>query len=307
MSFDTGYLITLPSYAYLGENMVRVADYPAKEAELYILTYWQEKATPLYYIYGKINPKLDLVKSKTVTPKGLNAVEYSEISSNMLVNSQIKAMFVALTSAGFEAEISSEGVLVEAVVENGSSFELLEKGDLIVTANGSDTLYQEQLREVMKEQGAGGRLTMEILRGGEELTITVPVGKNSRGEPSLGIFTHNKNIGIISPVKIDFNERELRGGPSAGLIYTLEIYNRLMDEDVTIGRVIAGTGQINLDGSIGEIEGMKQKVYVAEKQGANILFCPKENYEEAISVATDVKVVAVSHFSEVIAYLAEVN
>ena len=65
---------------------------------------------------------------------------------------------------------------------------------------------------------------------------------------------------------------------------TLEIYNRITKEDITKGKTIAGTGTINIDGSVGEISGVKYKIMGAVKKNADLFIVPSGNYEEALEI-----------------------
>ena len=66
------------------------------------------------------------------------------------------------------------------------------------------------------------------------------------------------------------------GGPSAGFMFSLEIYNQLTEEDLTKGYQIAGTGTIDADGTVGPIGGIEQKIVAADKAGAEFFFAPNE-------------------------------
>ncbi len=80
---------------------------------------------------------------------------------------------------------------------------------------------------------------------------------------------------MVDP-KVKIDSHEMRG-PSAGLMFTLEIYNQLVDEDLTRGHEIAGTGTINEKGEIGPIGGIQQKVVLAASDaGAEVFFAPNE-------------------------------
>lgn len=72
------------------------------------------------------------------------------------------------------------------------------------------------------------------------------------------------------------------GGPSGGLLQTLALYNSLVLEDITKGKKIAGTGTMEIDGSVGEIGGIQQKIYTAFDDDIDIFLCPAGNYEEAL-------------------------
>ncbi len=103
------------------------------------------------------------------------------------------------------------------------------------------------------------------------------------------------------------------GGPSAGLMFSLEIYNQLTEGDITKGLNIAGSGSIDEDGNIGRIGGIKQKVVAAENSGIDVFFAPDDdlgeisNYEEAMEAAEDInaemEVVAVKTFDDAITFL----
>jgi PDZ domain-containing protein len=103
------------------------------------------------------------------------------------------------------------------------------------------------------------------------------------------------------------------GGPSAGLMMTLEIYNQLTEEDYTKGYHVAGTGTIDENGTVGPIGGISQKIVAADKSGAEIFFAPNQNgiaasnYKEAAATAkdieTDMKIVPIDTFDDAVDYL----
>ena len=94
----------------------------------------------------------------------------------------------------------------------------------------------------------------------------------------------------MSSPEVDINTSEI-GGPSAGLMFALEIYNQLIDEDITKGFSIAGTGTISPDGKVGPIGGIDQKVVAADKAGQRFslrrmkMVKKKSNYEIAVKTA----------------------
>lgn len=86
-------------------------------------------------------------------------------------------------------------------------------------------------------------------------------------------------------------------------MFTLTVYNTLTANDLTGGRKIAGTGTINLDGTVGPIGGVKQKIFAAEAVGATYFLCPAENYTDAVSVARSIKVVKIATVGQAIDFL----
>lgn len=99
------------------------------------------------------------------------------------------------------------------------------------------------------------------------------------------------------------------GGPSAGVVFALEIYNRLVAEDITKGYSIAGTGEIDPRGRIGAIGGIQYKVVTAHEAGAELFFVPTYNEELAVQQAkrinTQMRIIAVDTIDEVLNYLDE--
>ncbi len=121
--------------------------------------------------------------------------------------------------------------------------------------------------------------------------------------PKLGIQIAPAGFTFKPPFPISIETNKISGGPSAGLMFTLAIYNSLTPVDLTGGRRIAGTGTINLDGSVGPIGGVKQKIFAAEAVGATYFLCPVENYADAVSVAKKIKVIKIATVEQALKFL----
>ena len=111
-------------------------------------------------------------------------------------------------------------------------------------------------------------------------------------------------INVKTNKNVDFNYKGNESGASGGLMSTLEIYNRLVPEDITKGKTIAGTGTIKLDGSVGEIGGVKYKIMGAVKNKADLFIVPSGNYEEALNIKKemgyDIKILEAKNFLQVL-------
>ena len=95
------------------------------------------------------------------------------------------------------------------------------------------------------------------------------------------------------------------GGSSAGLMFALEVRDRLDGFDLTGGRQVCGTGTIDIEGTVGPIGGVRQKVVTAIAQGAEVFLCPRDNYEEALSAADGIEIVPVDRFQTAYDFLAQ--
>jgi PDZ domain-containing protein len=94
------------------------------------------------------------------------------------------------------------------------------------------------------------------------------------------------------------------GGPSAGMMHTIAIVDSLTEGELTHGRVIAGTGTIDLDGNVGSIGGIRQKVVAAEAAGAEYILVPEANYESALTAERDdIEIVPVATLDQAISFL----
>lgn len=119
--------------------------------------------------------------------------------------------------------------------------------------------------------------TLTLIRNKEEITFTLDEDnlKSFSCYPIYDIDYDN----TFPSVKI--NNTNV-GGPSGGLLQALSIYNRLIEDDLTKGLKIAGTGTISFNGSVGAIGGIKQKIHTAFNRDVDVFFCPEENYDEAL-------------------------
>lgn len=129
---------------------------------------------------------------------------------------------------------------------------------------------------------------------------------------------YNINYNTISP-KLSISSNMI-GGPSGGLLQTLSIYNQLVEEDLTHGLKIAGTGTIGIvksdsdyafDGTVGAIGGIREKVPTALDDDIDVFFCVDANYEDALDAYNSLsghekmKLIKVSTFKDALNYLKE--
>jgi PDZ domain-containing protein len=103
------------------------------------------------------------------------------------------------------------------------------------------------------------------------------------------------------PVKIDAGSI---GGPSAGLAFALDVVQEL-GHDITRGYRVAATGEMNLDGSVSPIGGVKQKILGARDADVDVFLVPAgDNAREAQRHAGSVKVIPVKSFRQALRALA---
>ena len=123
----------------------------------------------------------------------------------------------------------------------------------------------------------------------------------------VGVVFDTVNLSLDLPVDVQVDSQNI-GGPSAGLTYALTVIDLLTADDLTKGHVIAATGTIRFDGTVGAIGGVRQKVYAARAIGAEIVFVPTNNYDDALTAAGDeIEIVSVATLQDALDRLDELS
>lgn len=187
--------------------------------------------------------------------------------------SQTSAETVALRELGYPVQ-----TLVAEVTADGPSAGKLVKNDQITTVDGAAVTSPGKLTELVQAKKAGSVLTIGYLRDAKAGTAQVTTKADKDGTPRVGVQIDSKQPHPFE-VKIDLGEI---GGPSAGLMFTLGIIDKLRPADLTGGKIIAGTGTITDEGEVGPIGGIPQKLVGAKNAGAQIFLVPIGNCAEAL-------------------------
>ncbi len=305
------YFITAPGVALPLEEIITV-ETGEKDANgaFYLTAVTSQQANLFYYLYISIfKPRgIEINPKQETMPLDFDMDEYVKIMEDMMYESQILAKIVALRQMGYETHISGSGAEVIEVMESSKAKDILQEGDIIVAIDEEPVNLALEAVDLIQRQEIGDLVKMEVKRDDDLLTLNVPtmeIEENS-GKASIGIYimTYLREIEFPFDVQID---AENIIGPSAGMMFSLEIVNQLHPEDLTHGYKIAGTGTINLDGEVGPIDGITQKIIAAESQGAEYFLAPKENYDEAITVDTTLKVIRIDTFEDAVTFLEELK
>jgi PDZ domain-containing protein len=141
-----------------------------------------------------------------------------------------------------------------------------------------------------------------VLRGEETLRLEIELAErdDDPGVPMIGVVL-GELTGPPFPLEIEAGDV---GGPSAGMMHTLAIIDTLTEGELTNGHVIAGTGTINVDGTIGNIGGIRQKVVAAEAAGATHILVPAGNHESALTAEREsIEIVPIETIDDAIEFL----
>lgn len=287
------------------DEMVVLADPDPLTGEFYMLTVSSSSAlSALEFVVAGLDPQSDIYDRERVRPSGISDEQYAERNRELMDESKATAVLVALERAGFEVEFTDEGVLVAGFSEGSPVEGILRADDVIVSVDGVPVDLAGDLISLISERSIGDEVTLTIERDGEviERTVTLVPNADDPNRPMIGFLATTHNFDYVTPIEIDIDDGNV-GGPSAGLMYTLTLIDLLSDEDLSHGLVVAGTGSIRPDGSIGPIGGVRQKVYAAAEAGADFMLVPADNWAEAQTAEANVELVRVATVDEAIEFL----
>lgn len=210
-----------------------------------------------------------------------------------MVTSQDVAIANALTALDYEVEPVLQ---VAYVVEDSPADGTLEVRDVLERINGREITSDDMLVETIQGTEPGEDVTFRLERDGEQRTVTVTPRRDDDGVMRVG-FTPGQ--GFRYPFDVAVNIDPKIGGPSAGMMFALGIYDTLTEGSLTGGGTVAGTGTIDLDGAIGAIGGIQQKIAGAERDGAELFLVPADNCDDALGVDDgDPRLVRVETFDQ---------
>ncbi|WP_137295354.1 YlbL family protein [Nocardioides dongxiaopingii] len=193
-----------------------------------------------------------------------------------MATSQDVAVDVALEEMGIEVP---QVLTITQLTPGLPAEDVLEVGDVVRTIGGTDVTDAAQLVSLVDDSTPGEPLTVGVTRDGKPLELDVtPVDVD--GSTKIGILPEVSDYEFPFEVKINISPQI--GGPSAGLIFSLAIFDTLTEGSLTGGRTVAGTGEIFPDGSVGAIGGIQQKIAGARDEGAELFLVPIENCDDAL-------------------------
>lgn len=223
----------------------------------------------------------DIVKEEEITYDNTSYEETLAIEKLQLQNSLDLAKIVAFDRAGKPLEVSDIHSQVIYIDEKAdSNFKLLDE---ILTIDGNDYTNIDDLRAYINTFPEGHKFIFAVIDSDGQKQERY--AKSYKHEDSLIVgISAIDSAEYTSEEDLKIETKASEAGPSGGLLLTLAIYDTLMEEDLTKGRSIMGTGTIDADGNVGEIGGVKYKMLGADKDDADIFFVPEGNYKEAKEV-----------------------
>lgn len=200
--------------------------------------------------------------------KGTTEKQSRSEGAAQMTGSQDNAKAVALQELGEKVPVVTQ---IASVLKGSPADGKLEAGDHVLAVDGTKPKTIDDL--IAQIKAATGALDLLVERKQEQVHVSV-----TPKDHKLGV-----SIGPAYdfPFPVNLNVDKDIGGPSAGLMFSLAIYDTLTPGSLTGGKRIAGTGEIESDGSVGPIGGIQQKIAGARRDGAKLFLVPKDNCVDA--------------------------
>ena len=275
-------------------------NYDKENGSLNMLYVTEYKGNIVTVLLSKIIKSWDLyeISEQQISDEDANDIYIR--NKVMLENSIQNATFVAYNYANKKIEIKdTKNIVIATTKENG-----IEIGDIINSIDEIPIENSSTIKNYIDNLSKGDTVTLNIIRDGKEKQINITLDEDK----VIGVMIITNYVyETEDEIDIDFKNGE--GGSSGGLILSLGIYSEITGIDLLKGRNIAGTGTIDIDGNVGEIDGIKYKIAGAVKNNMDVILVSPYNYEEAKKVIDDnnykIELVCVKTFEEAIEYLTK--
>ena len=274
--------------------------YQKKNGSLNMLYVTEFKGNPITVALSKVIKSWDLYEIKNQQISDESAEDIYIRNKVMLDNSIQNATFVAYKHANKNIDIKeTENIVIATTKDNG-----FKVGDIVIKIDNIPVENIITIKEHINTLNIGDEVNILIKRNNHEKTLKLKIDSDKL----LGIMLIT-NYKYETEDNLDISFKNGEGGSSGGLVLSLGIYSKITGIDLLKGRNIAGTGTIDIDGNVGEIDGIKYKIAGAVRNHMDIVLVSPSNYEEAKKVVEDnkykIKLVKVSTFKEAIDYLTQ--
>jgi PDZ domain-containing protein len=228
-----------------------------------------------------LDPDVDVMPRPAVIPPGVDEREYIKAQERLFQESAQVAAAVGLSLAGQPVQLSGGGAQVAGVIRGSPAEGKLREGDVITSVNGRPVRLASDVAEATARAKPGDTVTVTFRRGDETGSARIELRQvNELGRPGLGVALRTVDFAIRLPFPVEIDQGQI-GGPSAGLMMALSVYDLTDPGDLVKGRTIAGTGTVDIAGHVGAVGGVRQKVKTAQRAGATVFLVPVDEAAEA--------------------------
>jgi len=266
-----------------------------------------QKASLLQASFKAFRPEgADLIPQAAFVPSGLSYAQQLKVDQATMKVSQKKAAVVGLRALGMKFPAREGGVQVAAIDSNSRAHGLLRPDDIVVSADGRKVATRLDLFNALARHRPGDIVSLGVKRNGRRLAFRVrTIADDLDPRRALIGFAPIEVVNARLPVPVHFDLGRDVGGPSAGLAFALQVLEE-RGRDVDHGLRIAATGEIQLDGKVTSIGGVKQKTIGARQAHVDAFLVPVDgdNAKVAKRYAHGLRIVPVKNFQQALRALA---
>jgi PDZ domain-containing protein len=257
-----------------------------------------QRLTAIGALGAWLDPNRAVVPENELLFSGETQQQEHQRSISEMDQSKLDAVAAVLSELAAYPKHHGNGVLIESVAPGCPAQGNLFPGDLITSIDGSPVTLRREASKAIDAVPVGQPIRFEVHAGGSTETVDLsraPCGQN--GQPLVGISTLQN-----FPFKVSISSSNI-GGPSAGLMWALGLYDLLTPADLTQGRTIAGTGAIDRSGTVFPIGGVSEKLIAARRAGADVFLVPRQNLAEAKASAGGLRLIPVGSLQDALDFL----
>lgn len=260
-----------------------------------------EQVTALRALVAWLDPATQVVARDELFSPGVPQRLERQRALSQMEQSKVDATQVVLEELAGYPDEHGDGVLVESVVPGCPAEGVVEVGDTILSIGDREVTDGVQADALLERIAPADSASFEVESsdGGTSRDVRLRRADCVNGEKPLFGFALIPTF----PFSVHISTGDV-GGPSAGLMWALGLYDLLTPGDLTTGRTIAGTGSLDSNGDVGPIGGIGDKITAAERLGADVFLAPERNMDDIRRMDTgDLKVVPVGSFTDALEYL----
>ena len=300
------YKIYRPGGMVVLNNRIEIDNGYKSEGELGMAYVSVVKGSIPFLLASYVFPNWDIVPNEEVVNENETWEETLKSDRIAMQQSIDNAIISAYHLANKDIKITKEEANVTYITDEADTD--IKLFDILISADGVEINNLEELRSIIKKHQEGDIVNLKVKRDDKELDCHAKVYNTSDGL-KIGVSITNTFMYEESP-NVDIKTTSNESGPSGGLMMSLAIYNGLVEEDITKGLKIIGTGTIDSEGNVGEIGGVEYKLLGGKHKNCDVFLVPKGNLEEALKVKEenhlDIKVIGVGTLKEAIEELKNV-
>ncbi|MBP3088762.1 PDZ domain-containing protein [Corynebacterium sp. sy017] len=241
-----------------------------------------------------------LVPIEQIFPQNMTEEEVKEANEKAFSTSEASATIAAMNYLNLPLSIE-----VSDLAEDSPAAAVLEQGDEIIAIDDKPVAQPEEIKQAVQAKKPGDSLSVKFKRAGKEQSISLRLAAKE-DEPDTAFLGASLVSIPANGVEVTYHLEDV-GGPSAGMMFSLAVIDKLSKGSLTGGKFIAGTGTIDADGTVGPIGGIEHKIRAAKEAGAQLFLAPEANCSQARREASGITLASVDNISDAIEQIKAFN